>query len=669
MTKKKIGADFFAEFTNLCGFERNDRKLLYTKSKVCGGGYETDLWLLDTETEESRKVLDDVHFDLYRWDGEEIIFTALLDEEDIALSDKGVPVTCFYRLNPVTGQQVQLLKVYKNVSDFYKIDEDRYVLLCDDSLHEEGYMKKAGGDLQRFSEIKEEESDYFIAEEVPFWYNGTGYCDGARGRVFLWEKGELTQISPDFLSVTGMRGWRDKYVVYYGMASGGVQNTTGRLYRYDVGEKVVAALDETDTYVYTYVKPISDEEVFVCRNDRKLHGEYQDEYIDLLNLHDGSYMRKNSLGDYHIYDSVVCDVTYRSGYLNKLTRVDGGTYFIALDRESSRLFYWADDAKLPVAVTQEKGKVIDYEVMDGLVYMIAMRGLSGTELYVQELSGKTCGGAERCLSSENTHLEEEYQYASVEYLPYVNSEGVELQGWYLKPVDFEEGKKYPTVLFIHGGPQVAYGEVFNLDMQYFAALGYGVIYCNPTGSEGRGGDFGDIRMRYGTIDYEDLVGFARHAAKTLSWVDETRLGVTGGSYGGIMTNWIIGHTDLFKAAISDRSSANNISDFGMSDIGVSFALDTYETTPWGNLEFLWDASPLKYAPNIKAPTLWIHGMDDYRCTVDNALQMHAALTYFGVPSRVVGFKGEHHGMSRTGKPKHRVRRLEEMRDWFDKYLK
>ena len=136
-----------------------------------------------------------------------------------------------------------------------------------------------------------------------------------------------------------------------------------------------------------------------------------------------------------------------------------------------------------------------------------------------------------------------------------------------------------------------------------------------------------------------------------------------------MTNWIIGHTDLFKAAISDRSSANNISDFGMSDIGVSFALDTYETTPWGNLEFLWDASPLKYAPKIKAPTLWIHGMDDYRCTVDNALQMHAALTYFGVPSRVVGFKGEHHGMSRTGKPKHRVRRLEEMRDWFDKHLK
>ena len=90
----------------------------------------------------------------------------------------------------------------------------------------------------------------------------------------MWEKGELTQISPDFLSVTGMRGWCDQYVVYYGMASGGVQNTTGRLYRYDVGEKVVAALDETDTYVYTYVKPISDEEVFVCRNDRKLHGEF-----------------------------------------------------------------------------------------------------------------------------------------------------------------------------------------------------------------------------------------------------------------------------------------------------------------------------------------------------------------------------------------------------------
>ena len=124
---------------------------------------------------------------------------------------------------------------------------------------------------------------------------------------------------------------------------------------------------------------------------------------------------------------------------------------------------------------------------------------------------------------------------------------------------------------------------------------------SPTRKNGAAGIlFRQRRAHTGETSYGNApvpsLKFARHAAKTLSWVDETRLGVTGGSYGGIMTNWIIGHTDLFKAAISDRSSANNISDFGMSDIGVSFALDTYETTPWGNLEFLWDASPLKYAP-------------------------------------------------------------------------
>lgn len=671
MKKKTIQTDHFKNFINLAGFQRQEKHILHTRTRVSGNGYHTDLWLLDTDTETCRPVLTGTAFDLYRWDGDgQIIFTALLEEEDKAASEKGIPLTCFYRmgLEDDAANAELLLRVHKNVTDFAKIDDRRFVLLCEDSLREDAYLAAAGGDFERFAEIKAEEADYFVAEEVPFWANGSGYCDGDRGRLFLCEDGRLTQISPDELSVMGLKGYGSQYVAYYGQRSGGVQNTTGRLYYYDIPAGEAVELDVSDEYVYTYVDTVSEDEIFVCRNDRRLHGEYQDEFIDLLNIRDGSCLRKNALGDYHIYDSVICDISYKSGYINKLTRAGEGTYFVALEREASKVFYWGDDMELPKDITKNSGKVVDYEVVGDKIYMICMRGLSGTELYVQDLISGV-GGGERQISHINSHLEEEYQYAEVYPLPYVNSEGTELQGWYLKPIDFEEGKKYPAILFIHGGPQVAYGEVFTLDMQLMAAHGYGVIYCNPTGSEGRGGDFGDIRMRYGTIDYEDLVGFTRHAVKSLSWIDGDRLGVTGGSYGGIMTNWIIGHCDLFKAAVSDRSSANNISDFGLSDIGISFALDTYETTPWGDIEYLWDASPLKYAPNIKTPTLWIHGMSDYRCTFDTALQMHTALTYFGVPSRVVGFQGEHHGMSRTGKPKHRVRRLEEMLNWFDTYLR
>ncbi len=674
MEKKLIQPDHFKEFVNLAGFEKLGKNLLYTSTRAAGNGYQTDLWLLDTETEAQKQLTDAVSFDLYHGDGDRyVILTALMEDEDKALSEKGVPLTCFYRLDVQDGSIAPLFKVHKNVSDFARIDDDRYVLLCADSLREDALLKAADGDFERFAQLKKEEADYFVAEEVPFWANGSGYCDGDRGRLFFFEKGQLTQISPDDISVAAMKSCEDRYVVYYGMKSGGVQNTTGRLYLCDIEKKEAEALDDSDQYVYTYVDAVSEDEIFVCRNDRTLHGEYQDEFIDLLNLRDGSFIRKNSLGDYHIYDSVICDVSYKSGYINKLTRTADGTYFVATQGEASKVFFWADEEELPRDITGTSGKVVDYEVIGDRIYMIAMRGLGGTELYVQKLLTKGSssipeGGKERRITEINTHLQEEFQYAKVESLPYVNGSGIELQGWYLAPVNYEEGKKYPTILFIHGGPQAAYGEVFNLDMQLFASRGYGVIYCNPTGSEGRGGDFGDIRMKYGTVDYEDLIGFTRYAAEKLPWIDENRLGVTGGSYGGIMTNWIIGHCGLFKAAVSDRSSANNISDFGLSDIGVSFALDTYGGTPWDNHEFLWDSSPLKYAPNIKTPTLWIHGMSDYRCTFDTSLQMHTALTYFGVPSRVVGFQGEHHGMSRTGKPSHRIRRLEEMAAWFEKYL-
>lgn len=666
MKKKRIDENHFKQYVNLSGFLRHGSAILFTETRVQDDSYTSDLCLLDAETAERKTLLKDADIGCCHWDADgSVIFTAALEEADRELQRRQIPLTVFYKLDPETRKTELLFRVHKDVADFHKAGEDQYFLLCSDLLRDDVYLARANGDWEAFSRIKAEESDYFIAEEVPFWTNESGFCDGTRGRIFLYEDGTLTQLSPDDLHVTAMSGFGSQYLAYTGMRSGGVQNTTGRLYRFDLQTKETVAMDASDTYVYTYVQAVSEDEILVCRNDRRLHGEYQDEYIDLIRIADGSFSRQNAETDYHIYDTVTCDITYLSSGLNKPVRLDGGTYFLATERESSNLFFWADGQALPEAVTRETGKVIDYEVTGDKVYIIAMRGLGGTELYVCDR--KT--GEEQRISDYNTALESVYEYAPVQRLPYVNSAGTELQGWYLKPLDYTEGKTYPAVLFIHGGPQSAYGEIFQHDMQLMAARGCGVLFCNPTGSEGRGGDFADIRKQYGTIDMEDLVGFTRYAADALPWIDRGRLGITGGSYGGIMTNWIIGHTDLFKAAVSDRGSCNNLSDFGLSDIGVSFCLDTYGTTPWEDPGSLWDASPLKYAPNIKTPTLFIHGAADYRCTCDSALQMHAALTYFGTPSKVVAFKGEKHGLCRTGKPAHRARRLQEIVQWFDRYLK
>lgn len=666
MERKRIDASHFMNYINLGGFNRRETEILFTETRVKGNDYLTDLCVLDTETLERRRLTEETAVDLYRWDGAgKVIFTGVLEEEDLNLREKQIPITTFYRLDTATGQQEFLFRVRKKVSDFHKVSDDQYIFLCNDMLRDDQYLQQAQGDWDKFSQIKKEEADYFIAEEVPFWTNSAGYCDSKRGRVFCYHGGQLVQLTPDSLHVTAIKGYSDCYVIYAGVESGGVQSTTGKLYLYDLQSGETAILDDSQEYIYTYLDTVSEKEILVCRSDRKLHGEYQDEYIDLINLETGDYVRKNPLGDYHIYDNVTCDITYLSTWLNKLTRDEKGTWFLATEMESSKVFYWADGAELPQAVTEKIGKVIDYEVDGEKLFLIAMRELGGTELYVQDLRT----GEERRLTDYNTALEETYQYSPVERLPFINSRGVEIQGWYIKPVDFKEGEKYPVVLFIHGGPQCVYGEIFNHDMQLMAADGYGVLFCNPTGSEGRGGDFADIRMQYGTIDADDLIGFVRHAAEHLDWIDEKRLGVTGGSYGGIMTNWLIGHSDMFCAAVSDRGVCNNISDFGLSDIGVSFGHDTFETTPWGNVEYLWETSALKYAPNIKTPVLFIHGMEDYRCPYDSALQMHTALTYFGTPSKVVVFKGENHELCRSGQPVHRVRRLQEMKKWFDAHMK
>jgi len=194
-----------------------------------------------------------------------------------------------------------------------------------------------------------------------------------------------------------------------------------------------------------------------------------------------------------------------------------------------------------------------------------------------------------------------------------------------------------------------------------------VVFCNPRGSDGKGNEFSDIRGKYGTIDYDDLMNFLDLALDSYADMDRNNQFVTGGSYGGFMTNWIIGHTDRFRAAASQRCISNWISMFNTTDIGYYFADDQNFSSPWDNQEKLWWHSPLKYADQVKTPTLFIHSEEDYRCWLTEGLQMFTALKYHNVESRLCMFRGENHELSRSGKPKHRLRRLTEIDEWFDKF--
>ena len=165
------------------------------------------------------------------------------------------------------------------------------------------------------------------------------------------------------------------------------------------------------------------------------------------------------------------------------------------------------------------------------------------------------------------------------------------------------------------------------------------------------------------------MAFTDEVLKRYPQLDEKRLGMMGGSYGGFMANWIIGHTDKFAAAVSQRSISNWISLSMTTDIGHTFDMEQTNANPWSNPDLMWIQSPLKYADKAKTPTLFIQSDEDYRCWMGDAIQMFSALKFFGVETRMCLFHGENHELSRSGKPTHRVRRLTEMMNWFEKYLK
>ena len=297
-------------------------------------------------------------------------------------------------------------------------------------------------------------------------------------------------------------------------------------------------------------------------------------------------------------------------------------------------------------------------------YLKRNKGLQ--ELYQLDLST----GTETQITNFNSEWLKTHAISYPEHFVFKNRDGVELDGFIIKPVDYDPSKKYPAILDIHGGPKIVYGDIIYHEMQLWASSGYFVFFTNPRGSDGKGTEFANIvGERYMNWDYNDVMDFTDKVLEMYPQIDQNKLGVTGGSYGGLMTNWIVGHTDRFKAAVTQRSITNFISKCLTTDIGYYHNLNQMGTDPWTNHETFWDKSPLKYADKVKTPLLFLHSDQDYRCYMADALQMFTALKMFGVDTRLCLFHGESHGLSRGGKPKNRIKRLEEITGWFDKYLK
>jgi dipeptidyl aminopeptidase/acylaminoacyl peptidase len=289
----------------------------------------------------------------------------------------------------------------------------------------------------------------------------------------------------------------------------------------------------------------------------------------------------------------------------------------------------------------------------------------GTELYVAPLAR----GAERRLTSFNDSLFKQVSLIPADTFWFTGVGGLKIEGWLMKPYGYQPGKRYPLVLSIHGGPHSSYGNVLFPEFQMLAGQGYWMLFTNPRGSTGYGHAFTfATRGRWGMEDYQDLMQAVDVAvARTNGGGDTTRMAVLGGSYGGFMTNWIVGHTNRFRVAQTDRSIFNWYSWYGSSDAQM---LTDYEFSgaPWDSDSLYRALSPMTYTNNMRTPMLIVHSEDDKRTPITDGEQLFVSLRKRGIPAEFVRYPRSFHGLSRTGPPWLLVDRLERIRTWFAHWI-
>lgn len=503
--------------------------------------------------------------------------------------------------------------------------------------------------------------DYEVLEEIPFWQNSKGFTSRKRVRLFLFDpkSEELVTLSEPELEIQSF-DWIGDQIAIVTRRFPGKAEVTDELWIYNLVSGESQCLSK-DKLTLGEARFLDRDSLLVLASDMAQYGLGENRELLLYDLPNRTSRSLTPEWDRSVGSSVVADCRHGGG---PTLRVDGGFAYMTITKGStSKVVRVSRDGEMAV-VAEPNGSVDSFAVKDGTILCVELHPDTLHELYAYAPDGvhKLTSLNENSLAERDLSLPEAFS---------VMSGSTQLDAWIVRPAGFDPNVKVPTILTIHGGPRATFGDVFLHEMQFLAGQGYALIYTNPRGSSGRGNDFADLRTQYGTIDYDDLMAVVDAAIERYPFVDANHLGVMGGSYGGYMTNWVIGHTDRFKAGVSQRSISNWTSKFNTTDIGYFFNKDAMGTDPWeeGGADKLWWHSPLKYADKAVTPTLFIHSEQDYRCWLTEGLQMFTALRYHGVDSRLVLFREENHELSRSGKPKHRARRLQEMLDWFDRYLK
>ena len=344
---------------------------------------------------------------------------------------------------------------------------------------------------------------------------------------------------------------------------------------------------------------------------------------------------------------------------------EGRIVFAIEDGGSVHLYAVSPDGGDPELLLGEEQALGGFDVAAGKIAYVASKAPGLSELYVGGKKLTDLGAA----FAQGRELVEPERFTAV------SADGSAVDAWIVRPAGFEEGKRYPLLLNIHGGPFTQYTVGFFDEFQVYAGAGFAVVYANPRGSSGYAEEWGraicgpgdGLGPGWGTVDYEDLMAVTDEALKRFDFIDPDRLGVIGGSYGGYMTSWIISHSNRFKAACSERAVNNMVSMYGSSDVGWVFKSYHGEFVH-DDVDSYLRMSPWTYAKDIETPLLILHSENDLRCNIEQAESLFTTLRLMKKDVEMVRFPGESHELTRSGNPAHRVARFELLLDWFGRRL-
>ena len=499
-----------------------------------------------------------------------------------------------------------------------------------------------------------------IARRLDYKHDGLGYVDGRYHHLFVVSAvgGNVTQLTTGAWDVTGFDWAPDsKSLVVSGNAEPGadmqrdlnlyIVDLAGHRHRFGGGFYLSAPAWSPRGDLIAFIAPSGLDPGLLER-------------LWVVPL-TGEHPRcLTATFDQGVTDSIITDM--RAGHGSRLCWSAEGdrVYFLASGPGVTSLY----SSDLDGNVRQEAGghrRIFDFDLASGVAAFVTSDWNNPGELHM------LTQGAEARLTDLNPWLHDRY-VAQPERHQFTAPDGWVLEGWLLKPESLDPEKVHPMVLEVHGGPHGQYGWAFFHELQVLAGMGYVVLFLNPRGSDGYGERFRrEVVRDWGGKDYVDLMSALDQIIERTGYVDTARMGIGGGSYGGYMTNWAIGQTDRFSAAVSMRSISNLVSEYAQHDI-VLWGSYELGPPPWPDLDELWRRSPIRYVQNIKTPLLLTCGEMDLRCAISQSEELFGAMRLLGKTAELVRFPEESHDLSRSGRPDRRVERLRRISGWYERFL-